>query len=107
MPQAVIMEESPRRPPYQRHRLEQTHLCQIVYQHYSEFRDLMAAQGKSLPMHVQQEFSEYLKCGRLAHGFLRAQCTHCHHEYLVAFSCKRRGILQSKAHGGKHGAAGG
>jgi hypothetical protein len=64
MPQAVITEESPRRPPYQRHSPEQTHLYQIVNQHYSEFRDVMAAQGKPLPMHVQQGFSEYLKCGQ-------------------------------------------
>jgi hypothetical protein len=33
MPQAVITEESPRRPPYQRHRLEQTRLYPIVNQH--------------------------------------------------------------------------
>ncbi len=62
---------------------EQTLLYQIVEQHYPEFRDVMAAQGKSLPIHVQQEFSEYLKCGRLEHGFLRVQCTECHHEHSV------------------------
>jgi hypothetical protein len=60
MAQAVITEELPRCPPYQCHRPEQTHLYQIVNQHYSEFRDVMAAQGKPLPMHVQQGFSEYL-----------------------------------------------
>jgi len=41
----------------------------------------MAMQGKPLPLHVQQEFVEYLKCGRLEHGFLRVQWTHCHHEH--------------------------
>ena len=25
--------------------------------------------GKPLPYHVQKEFDEYLKCGRLEHGF--------------------------------------
>lgn len=50
----------------------------------------MAAQGKSLPIHVQQEFSEYLQCGRLEHGFLQVQSTECNHEHLVAFSCKKR-----------------
>jgi ribosomal protein S27E len=55
----------------------------------------MAAQGKPLPMHVRQELSEYLKCGQLEYGFLRVQCTHCHHEHVVAFSCKRRGIYPS------------
>jgi ribosomal protein S27E len=52
----------------------------------------MAAQGKTLPFHVQQEFAEYHKYGRLEYGFLRVQCSECHHEHLVAFSCKRRGF---------------
>jgi ribosomal protein S27E len=55
----------------------------------------MAKQGRSLPYHVQKEFDEYLKCGRLEHGFLRIQCSTCHHERLVAFSCKRRGFCPS------------
>jgi ribosomal protein S27E len=50
----------------------------------------MTAQGKPLPLYVQQEFADYLKCGQLEHGFLRVQCTHCHLEHLLAFSCKRR-----------------
>jgi hypothetical protein len=33
----------------------------------------MAMQGKALPLHVQQEFADYLKCGRLEQGFLRAK----------------------------------
>ena len=90
MPQAAITDRSPQSPPYKRHRPEQTLLYQIIERHYAEFRDVMAMQGKSLPQHVQQEFADYLKCGRLKHGFLRVQCTECHHEHLVAFSCKRR-----------------
>jgi len=38
---------------------------------------------------------DYLKCGRLEHGFLRVQCDTCHAEHLVAFSCKRRGFCPS------------
>ena len=82
-------------PPYQRHRPERTLLYQIIERHYLEFRDVMAMQGKALPVHVQQEFSEYLNCGRLEHGFLRVQCTESHHEHLVAFSCKKRGFCPS------------
>jgi len=44
---------------------------------------------------VQREFEDYLKCGRLEHGFLRVQCEDCHSERLVAFSCKRRGFCPS------------
>jgi ribosomal protein S27E len=92
---AAIKDRSPLSPPYQRHRPERTLLYQIIEQHYPEFRDIMAAQGRTLPLHVQQEFDDYLKCGRLEHGFMRVQCTHCHHEHLVAFSCKRRGFCPS------------
>jgi len=36
--------------------------------------------------YVQREFEDYLKCGRLEHGFLRVRCDSCHFEHLVAFS---------------------
>ncbi len=95
MSQAAITDRSPLSPSYQRHRPEQTLLYQIIGRHYLEFRDVMTEQGKPLPLHVQQEFADYLKCGGLEHGFLRVQCTKCHHEHLVAFSCKRRGFCPS------------
>ena len=46
-------------------------------------------------MHAQREFADYLKCGRLEHGFLRVRCDKCHFERLVAFSCKKRGFCPS------------
>ncbi len=42
-----------------------------------------------------ENFENYLKCGRLEHGFLRVRCDSCHAEYLVAFSCRRRGFCPS------------
>lgn len=80
---------------YQRHRPEQTLLYQIVAEYYPAFAALMAAQGRELPNNVQREFEEFLKCGRLEHGFLRVRCDTCHAEHLVAFSCKRRGFCPS------------
>ncbi len=50
---------------------------------------------QGLPEFVRKEFDEFLKCGVLAHGFPRVQCTSCKHEKLVAFSCKRRGFCPS------------
>jgi len=55
----------------------------------------MVGQGRSLPDYVQREFEDYLKCGRLEHGFLRVRCDTCRAEHLVAFSCKRRGFCPS------------
>jgi len=80
---------------YQRHRPEQTLLYRIIEQYYPEFTAHLAAQGTVLPGYVQREFDDYLKCGRLEHGFLRVRCDTCHAEHLVAFSCKRRGFCPS------------
>ena len=78
MAHTALKENTPPRPAHKRRRAEQTLLYQIVERHYPAFRDIMAALGKALPLHVQQEFSDYLKCGRLEHGFLRVQCAECH-----------------------------
>jgi Transposase zinc-binding domain len=78
---------------YSRHRPESTLLYQIIERHYPQFLASLGAFGGSLPRHVQREFEDYLKCGRLQHGFLRARCDACHAEKLVAFSCKRRGAI--------------
>ena len=80
---------------YQRRRPEQTLLYQLVESYYPEFLDVLAAQGRSLPTYVQREFEDFLRCGRLEHGFLRVRCADCHVERLVAFSCKRRGFCPS------------
>lgn len=82
-------------PRYQRHQPEQTLLYKLVDKYYPAFRQHHAAEGRTLPDYVQQEFADYLKCGRLEHGFLRVRCESCHHEKLVAFSCKRRGFCPS------------
>jgi len=50
-----------------------------------------------VPFYVQAAFREYLKCGILAHGFARAYCAGCGHDFLVAFSCKGRDICPSCA----------
>ena len=80
---------------YERHRPEQTLLYQLVEAHYPALIEQLEQQGKCLPHHVRREFDEYLKCGRLEHGFLRVRCDTCHFERLVAFSCKRRGFCPS------------
>jgi len=72
---------------FERHRPEQTLLYWLVEQYYPDFEMQWASEGRVLPDYVRQEFEEYLKCGRLEHGFLRVQCETCHAEHLVAFSC--------------------
>jgi hypothetical protein len=82
-------------PPYVRHHPERTLLYQLFEAHYPAFRAHLAAQGTALPGYVEREFEDYLKCGRLEHGFLRIQCESFHAEHLVAFSCKQRGFCPS------------
>ena len=92
---SVLKESAPPQPSHEPHRPEKTLLYRIIDRYYPEFRAYMAEQGRPLPRHVQKEFEEFLKCGRLEHGFLRVQCSSCHKERLVAFSCKKRGFCPS------------
>jgi len=80
---------------YVRHRPETTLLYQIVQEYWPEFQAELASHDKYLPAYVIKEFDEYLRCGRLEHGFLRVRCDSCHDEKLVAFSCKKRGFCPS------------
>ncbi len=48
-----------------------------------------------MPRFIEQEFYAFLRCGILAHGFLRLHCDDCGFDRLVPFSCKRRGFCPS------------
>ena len=48
-----------------------------------------------MPVHVEREFRRYLDCGILAHGFARARCGQCGHDFFIALSCKGRGVCPS------------
>ena len=81
---------------YERHAPETTLLSQLVERHWPGFKTMLSAQGKQLTGYVVREFDDYLRCGRLEHGFLPVRCDTCHHEKLVAFSCKRRGFCRGR-----------
>jgi ribosomal protein S27E len=74
---------------------EQTVLYQAVAQNFRTFEAMAEIEGKNIPKHVTAEFEAFLKCGILAHGFLRVVCSDCKHEKLLAFSCKKRGFCSS------------
>ena len=48
-----------------------------------------------VPEYVEREFRSYLKCGIPAFGFARAFCDHCKHDFIIPFSCKKRGVCPS------------
>lgn len=81
---------------YLRHKPEETALYKIVQENLETFLAMVREEtGHPLPDFVEKEFYEYLRCGILAHGFMRVQCESCHIEKLVAFSCKKRGFCPS------------
>lgn len=51
--------------------------------------------GFGVPRFVEEEFRSFLRCGVVAHGFVRARCASCGHGLLVGFSCKRRAVCPS------------
>ena len=85
---------------YRPRRPAATLLHQTVREHLQTY---LAGTGRdedlapNVPFHVQNAFREYLRCGILAHGFARAYCAACGHDFLIAFSCKGRDICPSCA----------
>ncbi len=45
--------------------------------------------------YIKQVIYRYLDCGILHNGFARVKCEECGHEFLLAFSCKRRHFCPS------------
>ena len=81
---------------YQPHQPEKTTLYKLIQEHLLSFyQHIDNEQEKDIPDFVKKEFEAFLKCGLLAHGFLRLQCEACKQEKLVAFSCKKRGFCPS------------
>jgi Transposase zinc-binding domain len=83
---------------YRRRRPERTALYRLVQQHLETWltrRREADPDGAPLPCHVERELRGYVECGILACGFARAYCDRCGHDFLVAFSCKGRGVCPS------------
>jgi hypothetical protein len=83
---------------YRRRRPERTVLHRLVREHLETYiarAEETDPLGHGVPCFVEARFRAYLRCGILAHGFARARCSGCGHDFLVAFSCKGRGICPS------------
>jgi hypothetical protein len=74
---------------------EHTVLHGLVREHLATFLRSAQHGGNCLPAFVEQEFRDFMTCGVWARGFARFQCTDCHAERLVPFSCKGRGFCPS------------
>ncbi len=74
---------------------EQTLLHRIVGEQLEPFLARARETGQPAPRFIEQELRAYLRCGVLAHGFLRLHCDACKLDRLVPFSCKLRGFCPS------------
>ena len=81
---------------YQRRRPERTLWYRVVQTHLETWLELArGADGEAPPAHVERTFRRYLEYGILAHGFARAYCDECQHDFLIANSCKCRVVCSS------------
>ena len=87
----------PAAPTYQRRQPEQTVLYRTIAAHLPAFLARTAGEDDRgrWPAFVRREFEAYLKCGILAHGFVRVRCERCGDTTVVGFSCRGRGFCPS------------
>ena len=80
---------------YEPHDPAQTLLHRVVREQLETFLAHARARERPAPRFIEQELRAFVRCGILAHGFLRLRCDDCGHDRLVPFSCKRRGFCPS------------
>jgi Putative transposase len=62
---------------YRRRQPEGSLLYRAVQENLATLREEAAEVGRGLPWYVERDFSKYLECGVLAHGFARVRCEGC------------------------------
>jgi len=79
---------------YRRRKPQYSPYYQCIEDNYEEFEKVYDIKYQEKFGYFRQVISkviyQYLDCGILANGFARVRCPNCKHEYLLAFSCKRR-----------------
>ena len=80
---------------YARRRPEESILYRVVQRELETFLARAQDRDRPVPRFVEREFRGFLRCGILAHGFVRVHCDDCGQDRVVAFSCKGRGFCPS------------
>jgi hypothetical protein len=70
-------------------------LYNVVQAEIETFLARAHASERIVPRFVERELRGFLRCGILAHGFVRVHCDACDLDRVVAFSCKGRGFCPS------------
>ncbi|MEX0687992.1 MAG: transposase zinc-binding domain-containing protein, partial [Pirellulales bacterium] len=66
-----------------------------VAEHLEGWLENRTVAEQPVSAHVERELRSYLTCGILCFGFGRARCASCGQGFVVAFSCKGRGVCPS------------
>jgi hypothetical protein len=90
---------------YAPHRPEATLLYRLVEQHFPDFRELRAGEGRPLPKHVQEEFEVWSTGGGLpARAVRKLSCREARRVQLQ--EARVLSLVRWPAHGRDRGAAG-
>src|SRR3990172_2041074 len=84
---------------YRQRHPEKTPFYSVLFHHFDRFvgeYDLRFEKhcGAWRPV-IARVVEKYLDCGILKNGFARVRCPNCKNEFLLSFSCKRRGFCPS------------
>ncbi|NCX98580.1 MAG: hypothetical protein EBX35_08400, partial [Planctomycetia bacterium] len=79
----------------ERRRPEKTPLHKIISENLESRLAWREAGERPVPGYVEDELRGYLECGLLCFGFARPVCMTCRTGFVVAFSCKGRGVCPS------------
>jgi len=79
----------------ERRRPEKTPLHKVVSENLESRLAWREAGERPVPGYVEDELRGYLECGLLCFGFARPVCMTCRTGFVVAFSCKGRGVCPS------------
>lgn len=80
---------------YRPRRPEKTPLFQVIKKNFLPWHKTHENEENPVPHYIAKVFQKYLGCGILAKGFACAHCEGCCKDFLVAFSCKARGLCPS------------
>ncbi len=69
---------------YRRREPENTVLYQVVREHLETFLARREERERPVPRFIERELRAFLKCGVLAHGFVRVHCDSCGKDRAVA-----------------------
>ena len=93
------MEYSSQVETYRRRKPQETSLWKLLNGHFVEFEEdydelFQKKYGFFRPV-ISHVVRKYLECGDLHQGFARIKCPDCHHQFILAFSCRGRWFCPS------------